>query len=128
MKVVLKNTNARAAVNPTILCLGTRLYTTLLVLKFASYSFLLSFKFARLNFAHFVETYARSFKFAQVVFCVRCLFFLACLIELLIINAFILSILYQQILRYLSKPNKKVIRWPQKMASKLCNVSRIHDN
>ena len=65
-----------------------------------------------------------SFKFAQVFFCVR----LVCLIELLTINAFKVSIFYQQILQYLSKLNQKVIRWPQKMASKLCNVSKINDN
>ena len=41
----------------------------------------------------------RSFKFAQVIFCVR----LVCLIELLTINAFKVSIFYQQILQYLSK-------------------------
>jgi hypothetical protein len=50
---------------------------------------------ARFNFAHLVETYSRSrFKFAQVIFHVR----LVCLIELLTINAFKVSIFYQQIL------------------------------
>ena len=41
-----------------------------------------------------------------------------------------LSIPYQQILRlqYLSKLIQKVIRWPQKMASKLFTVTKIHDN
>ena len=61
---------------------------------------------ARFNFAHLVETlYSHSFKFAQVIFRVR----LVCLIELLTINAFKVSIFYQQILQYLSKLNQKVI-------------------
>ena len=65
-----------------------------------------SFKLvARFNFAHLVETDSRSFKFAQVIFRVR----LVCLIELLTINAFKVSIFYQQILQYLSKLNQKVI-------------------
>ena len=46
-----------------------------------------------------VETYSRSFKFVQVIFRVR----LVCLIELLTINAFKVSIFYQHILQYLSK-------------------------
>jgi hypothetical protein len=54
---------------------------------------------ARFNFTHLVETYSHSFKFAQVIFRVR----LVCLIELLTINAFKVSIFYQQILQYLSK-------------------------
>ena len=40
-----------------------------------SYSFSLSFKFARFNFAHLVETYSRSFKFARVIFRVRFFWF-----------------------------------------------------
>ena len=50
---------------------------TLFVSTFVSYSFSLGFKFARFNFA-------------QVIF--PCSFFLVCLIELLTINAFIMSV------------------------------------
>jgi hypothetical protein len=66
-----------------------------------------SFKLvARFNFAHLVETYSRSFKFAQVIFRVR----LVCLIELLTVNAFKVSIfLSTNTSEYLSKLNKKVI-------------------
>ena len=79
---------------------------------------------ARFNFAHLVETYSRSFKFAQVIFRVR----LVCLIELLTINAFKVSIFYHpQILQYLSKSDL-IGACPQKMASQLCNVSEINDN
>ena len=78
---------------------------------------------AQFNLAHLVETYSRSFKFAQVIFPVR----LVCLIELLTINAFKVSIFYQQILQYLSKSDL-IGAWPQKMASQLCNVSKINDN
>ena len=84
---------------------------TLLVLKFASYSFSLSFKFARFNFATLL-TLIRASNFP-------CSFFLICLIELLTINVFIMSVLYQQILQYLSKLNQKAIRWPSKNALKI---------
>ena len=43
---------------------------TLLVLEFVSLSFSLSFEFARFSFAHLVQTYSRSFKFAQEIFAV----------------------------------------------------------
>ena len=84
---------------------------TLLVLKFASYSFSLSFKFARFNFATLLRL-IRASNFP-------CSFFLVCLIELLPINVFIMSVFYQQILQYLSKLNQKAIRWPSKNAFKI---------
>ena len=58
--------------------------STSLVLKFASYSFSLSF-----NFAHLVQIYSRKY--------FPCSFFLVCLIELLTINEFLMSIFCQQI-------------------------------
>ena len=85
-----------------------KLPNILLVLKFASYSFSLSFKFARFNFVHLVRL-IRASNFP-------CSFCLVCLIELLTINAFIMSIFYQQILPYLSKLNQKAIKLPSKNA------------
>ena len=80
-------------------------------IKFASYSFSLSFKFARFNFA----TLLRLIRASNLL----CSFFLVCLIELLTINVFIMSVFYQQILQYLSKLNQKAIRWPSKNAFKI---------
>jgi hypothetical protein len=51
---------------------------------------------------------------------------LVCLIELLTVNAFIMSTLcYQQIFQYFSKLNQKAIYVASKMPS---NVSKIYDN
>ena len=95
---------------------------TLLVLKFASYSFSLSFKFARFNFATLLRL-IRASNFP-------CSFFLVCLIELLPINVFIMSVfLINKYYNICQNLIKKRLGSPQKMPSKLCklisNASKI---
>ena len=87
---------------------------TLLVLKFASYSFSLSFKFARFNFATLLRL-IRASNFP-------CSFFLVCLIELLTINVFIMSVFINKYYNICQNLINRRLGGPQKMPSKLCKL------